>query len=173
MKKTILLIAFTSLSLIQVLLASSTFRVYIIKNRDVEVSQLLRCDSSVTAALTNGKSLYYVNVTVGTPGQSVALQIDTGSSDVWMLSVSSPGCVSEACIDGSCKSKSHMAEQSHSLYAYHYYLRLRLLMICAKNYLPEQLTPTYLPHTFSALWATSKSNTEMGQSRSETTSKIR
>ncbi|KAK5123835.1 hypothetical protein LTR85_002471 [Meristemomyces frigidus] len=35
--------------------------------------------------LGNVLTLYYVNATVGTPGQVVALDIDTGSSDVWMF----------------------------------------------------------------------------------------
>jgi hypothetical protein len=29
--------------------------------------------------------LYFVNVSVGTPPQNLELQIDTGSSDIWMI----------------------------------------------------------------------------------------
>lgn len=42
-----------------------------------------------TADLNNypfiGGGFYFVNVTVGTPPQTVQLDIDTGSSDVWMF----------------------------------------------------------------------------------------
>lgn len=36
--------------------------------------------------------LYLVNVTVGTPGQKLSLQLDTGSSDIWLPSSSSTQC---------------------------------------------------------------------------------
>jgi hypothetical protein len=112
MKKSISSIVLTSLSLIELSLASSTFRLDIVKNQDVEAAQILRRDGTVFEALTNGMSLYYANVTVGTPGQSFSLQIDTGSSDVWFPSVSNPTCVAGGCIYGSCKSnKSHMPER--------------------------------------------------------------
>ena len=49
-------------------------------------NQLERRASTVTASLTNAETdlLYLINVTVGTPGQPLALQLDTGSSDVWV-----------------------------------------------------------------------------------------
>jgi hypothetical protein len=42
-----------------------------------------RQSNTVQAGLSNEISLYLINVTVGTPAQSLSLQIDTGSSDVW------------------------------------------------------------------------------------------
>lgn len=170
MKASISSIFLTSLSLIELSLASSTFRMDIVKNRDVEAAQILRRDSTVTAALTNGKSLYYANVTVGTPGQNIALQVDTGSSDVWMSSISSPGCVSSTCIYGSCTSKSHGANS----FSYTHYCCLHFppLMIYAKKDLPEQLIQINLLHTPSARWVISGSNTVMVQALLETTSKI-
>jgi hypothetical protein len=51
------------------------------------VSRRLRKRSgSVQATLYNadGDLLYLVNTTVGTPAQSIALQLDTGSSDIWV-----------------------------------------------------------------------------------------
>jgi hypothetical protein len=47
---------------------------------------LRRRASSVAATLYNaqGDLLYLVNATVGTPPQQFSLQLDTGSSDIWV-----------------------------------------------------------------------------------------
>jgi hypothetical protein len=42
--------------------------------------------------LTNEETLYFANVTLGTPGQSLRLDIDTGSSDLWTNSARSGLC---------------------------------------------------------------------------------
>jgi len=49
--------------------------------------------------------LYYVNASVGTPPQDVQLQIDTGSSDVWMFGTQSCDSSTSPCIGGDCESK--------------------------------------------------------------------
>jgi len=52
-------------------------------------------------AVTNG--LYYVNASVGTPPQTVQLQVDTGSSDVWMFGPRSCDTNTSRCLGGGCK----------------------------------------------------------------------
>ncbi|KAK9427967.1 aspartic peptidase domain-containing protein [Lipomyces doorenjongii] len=42
--------------------------------------------NTVQQILDNYDYLYYANVSVGTPGQNLRLQIDTGSSDIWVQS---------------------------------------------------------------------------------------
>ncbi|TGO07939.1 hypothetical protein BTUL_0235g00020 [Botrytis tulipae] len=67
-----------------------------------EVMRVAERADTVTASLGNAvtSGLYYANVTVGTPAQALSLQIDTGSSDVWVPSSSASIC--EDTRDGGC-----------------------------------------------------------------------
>ena len=58
--------------------------------------------ATISEALGNAEELYYANVTIGTPGQLLQLQLDTGSSDVWMTESNATFCKQEedACIGG-------------------------------------------------------------------------
>lgn len=47
--------------------------------------------------------LFWVNATVGTPGQLVQLQIDTGSSDIWMFGARSCAQTTSGCLGGFCE----------------------------------------------------------------------
>ena len=53
------------------------------------------------------KGGYFATCKVGTPGQDVTLQLDTGSSDIWVpdsgANICSQGSNSEGCTLGSCK----------------------------------------------------------------------
>jgi hypothetical protein len=85
-------------------LASAQLRLDVQKNFDAQDKQLKarrlarrglseRADS-VLVGLTNDEveGLYFANITVGTPGQSLGVQIDTGSSDVWVPSSTAGFC---------------------------------------------------------------------------------
>jgi len=84
------------------------------KNAANEAAQLKgrglrrRSGGTIQADLGNAESqgLYYANVSVGTPPQQVSVQIDTGSSDVWVPSTQAALChdASEGgCPGGSCE----------------------------------------------------------------------
>jgi len=64
---------------------------------------LRRANFPVTLGNAAAIGLYYVNATVGTPPQSVGLQIDTGSSDVWMFGPRSCNASTSQCLGGSCE----------------------------------------------------------------------
>jgi len=61
---------------------------------------------TVNAPLTENPRFvqYYANVMIGTPGQSIKLTVDTGSSDVWAIASSATSCADDGCPNGSCKS---------------------------------------------------------------------
>ena len=49
-------------------------------------------DKSVRVELQNEETLYFMNVSLGTPAQDLQLHIDTGSSDLWVNVDSSHLC---------------------------------------------------------------------------------
>jgi hypothetical protein len=58
--------------------------------------------------------LYLVNVTVGTPGQKMSLQLDTGSSDIWIPWANSAPCSTS---ENRCKTNGLYSESKSSTYS--------------------------------------------------------
>ncbi|KAH0538745.1 hypothetical protein FGG08_004699 [Glutinoglossum americanum] len=83
----------------------------------VERDRLRRRDSSQTIqqVLDNELTLYFANVTMGTPPQNLRLHIDTGSSDLWTNSASSRLCRSK---DNLCVDSGTYDANSSSTYQY-------------------------------------------------------
>jgi hypothetical protein len=82
--------------------ASKTFSMKMQRREDSSVIQRRAAVSvPIGNAILNG--LYYVNASVGTPPQLVQLQIDTGSSDVWMFGPNSCDTTTSPCLGGECE----------------------------------------------------------------------
>ena len=60
-------------------------------------SGLQRRANTVAEALYNGQNLYIANISIGTPPQEMSVQLDTGSSDLWV-----PASESNICSEPSC-----------------------------------------------------------------------
>ncbi|WPH04050.1 Hypothetical protein R9X50_00693400 [Acrodontium crateriforme] len=70
---------------------------------------------TVSVDLANEETLYFMNVTIGTPSQSLRLHIDTGSSDLWVNVASSQLCEKQA---NPCSASGTYAPNSSSTYEY-------------------------------------------------------
>ncbi|KAL4958816.1 pepsin-like aspartic protease [Aspergillus stella-maris] len=72
-------------------------------------------DKTVSQVIDNEETLYFCNVTVGTPGQSLRLILDTGSSDLWCNAVNSTLCSSSR---DSCRLSGSFDPEKSSSYSY-------------------------------------------------------
>ena len=73
--------------------------------RELPPQKLQRRDGGVSVDVINDdRVLYLVNISVGTPPQPMSVQLDTGSSDLWIPSIDSTICRDGFCGEaGSCK----------------------------------------------------------------------
>lgn len=62
-----------------------------------------RDNGAVNEVLRNAANAYYAPVTIGTPAQKFYLQIDTGSSDIWVPASTATDCIRGRCKLGTCK----------------------------------------------------------------------
>jgi hypothetical protein len=62
----------------------------------------MKRDGSVVASLLNEVVSYDITIEVGTPAQTVNLQLDTGSSDLWVLAPGACDTTTCTCPSGGC-----------------------------------------------------------------------
>ena len=89
-----------------------TFTKRHVKAQDAPHLARRQTSGTVKAGLDNYLVLYSINVTVGTPPQSFALQLDTGSSDIWFPTDNADICVSQP---EYCPFGTYNADQSTSV----------------------------------------------------------
>ncbi|BCR89079.1 pepsin-like aspartic protease [Aspergillus chevalieri] len=75
----------------------------------------MRRDQTVGQKLDNEETLYFCNVTLGTPEQSLRLVLDTGSSDLWCNAANSTLCSSRG---SPCRTSGSYDGDSSSTYSY-------------------------------------------------------
>lgn len=78
--------------------------------------RLRRRQNTITAILDNEQTLYFANVSMGTPKQNFRLHIDTGSSDLWVNVATSALC--EDTQQDDCSVSGTYAPNSSSTYEY-------------------------------------------------------
>ena len=72
-----------------------------------------RAGKAVGESISWGGLLYYINITLGTPGQSSAVWLDTGSSDLWLPDTGSNICETSS---AGCSSNGGFNPQRSSTY---------------------------------------------------------
>ncbi|KAH0385290.1 acid protease, partial [Aureobasidium melanogenum] len=63
-------------------------------------SRISRRDAFDTSVFTDDGSAYYLNISVGTPGQVQTIELDTGSSDLFVTDSTAPFCRNNTCAGG-------------------------------------------------------------------------
>lgn len=92
----------TILSLVSAVLgATGTVDFAIRKQARTQLNtQLGRRDAIDSSVFTNDGFAYYLNISVGSPGQLQTVSIDTGSSDLFVTDSNAPYCRNNTCAGG-------------------------------------------------------------------------
>lgn len=77
--------------------------------------RIRRRDGTVQASLDNQETLYYANVSIGTPPQQFKLHLDTGSSDLWVNARESSFCSNQ---ENGCSQSGTYSANASSSYSY-------------------------------------------------------
>ncbi|KAM0713908.1 hypothetical protein Q7P37_010870 [Cladosporium fusiforme] len=83
--------------------------------RDQNRLRKRQSDKTVRVALDNEETLYFMNVTIGTPEQELQLHLDTGSSDLWVNVDNSKLCMER---EDPCSASGTYNANASSSYSY-------------------------------------------------------
>lgn len=91
----------TVLSLASSALAAGTLELALLKQAKPQLqSQFSRQDTFDASLFTDGGFAYFLNISVGTPGQLQTVMLDTGSSDLFVTSSDAAYCQNGTCMGG-------------------------------------------------------------------------
>jgi hypothetical protein len=93
-------------------LAAGTLDLALFKQANPQFrSQFSRHDAFDTSVFTERGFAYYLNIFVGTPGQLQTVQLDTGSSDLFVTSSTAAYCQESTCMGGTFDSSKSPTSQ--------------------------------------------------------------
>jgi hypothetical protein len=91
----------TMLSYASSVLAAGTLDLALFKQAKPQLgSQFSRHDAFNTSVFTDDRLYYFINISVGTPGQLQTVHLDTGSSDLFVTNSNASYCQNSTCVGG-------------------------------------------------------------------------